>query len=310
MAMALAAAVVLPFLVADYMVFRFTLAVIWSIAVLGMVVLGGVSGQLSIGHAAFYGLGAYTAALLANRTGVSLYWALPLAALLCWAAGYAFGRVAGRQSLWNQALITYALVIVFPQTLRSRLVEGLTGGTQGLYLDAPAAPAWIGLGTDRWWYLLSLAVLVCGMWAVRNLVDSRSGRALRAVRDHDTAAAVQGVDVDHHRANAFGLSAAFVGVAGCLAAIQFAYVAPNTYSFWLSVQFLMGMVVGGMHSIYGAVIGGLFLQFMPDLAAVVGRGQSHILLAALLVATIVLMPDGLAGLAARAAGALRRWRAR
>lgn len=298
--LAASAAVVLPFLLPDFMVFRFTLALIWSIAILGMVVLVGISGQISVGHAAFYGVGGYTAAILSTTAGLPVYWALPAAAMLCFALGYGFGRIAARLGLWYVALATFGLAIAFPHWLKSRYIASLTGGVQGLYLDLPGAPSFLPLSPDRWWYLLSLALLFAGMALTWNLARSRSGRAMKAARDHDLAAAAQGINVAHVRALAFGWSAAFVGVAGCLAAIQLNFVAPGTYTFWLSLQFLIGLVIGGLNAIAGALIGGLFLQFFPDLTAWLGKGLSLPLFGVLLIVAAMLMPEGLAGLLRRA----------
>lgn len=293
------AALALPFLLADFMIFRFTLAVIWSIAILGMVLLVGIAGQISFGHAAFYGIGGYVAALVATRAGFPVYWALPLAAAICFAAGYLFGRATAGLGLWYMALATYALAIVFPQLLRTRHLEHLTGGVQGYYLDLQGAPSFLPLSADQWWYLLSLGILFGGMLLLRNLIDSRSGRSLQASRDHDLAAAANGVHVPHVRAMAFAWSAAYVGVAGCLAAIQLNFVAPGTYTFWLSVQFLIGLVIGGINAIAGAVIGGLFLQFFPDLTAAIGKSLSLPLYGVMLILIVMLMPNGLAGLLRR-----------
>lgn len=296
----------------DYRLFSLTLAAIWGIAVLGLSILAGLSGQISLGHGAFYGLGGYLAALAPAQLGISVYWTLPIAVAVCYAAGRAFGRVAAGQGIWNQALATFALAIAFPQMLRWRPIEGWTGGTQGAYVEQPGAPDWSGIGDAHWWYLLAVTLLALGMVAAANLRRSRSGRALAAVRDNEIAAAAQGVDVARHRAVAFGISAAYVGLAGCLAAIQIGYVAPGAYGVTVSLQFLVGAVVGGINSVAGAVLGGLFLQFFPDLVAWLGKGLSAVLYAAILIAVIVAVPDGIAGLAARLTGRLRpgAWGAR
>lgn len=295
------AAVALPFAVPDYMLFRFTLAAIWAIAIVGMVILAGVNGQFSFGHSAFYGIGGYTAAAVATHFGQPIYWALPLSVLLCFAVGYAFGLLAARLDLWHLALATYALAVAFPQLLRWRPLAPITGGVQGYSLDLQGAPAWTGLSGDRWWYALSVALLGAGMVLARNLIASRTGRALRAVRDNDIAAAAHGIDVTAHRALAFAVSAAYVGLAGCLAAIQLNFTAPGSYTFWLSVEFLIGLVIGGINSIGGAAIGGLFLQFFPDLTAQLGRDLSMPLYGALLILAVLAMPTGLAGAIARLA---------
>lgn len=292
--MGFVAAAALSFLFPDFIVFRFTQATVWAIGLVGLVLLCGVSGQFSFAQAGLYGMGAYSAAILANHTSLSLYWALVVAPIVGYAAGYGLGRVAGGHSLWTQALMSYALAIAFPQLLRWRPIEGWTGGVQGLYLDLPEAPAGL-MSNDRWCFFLALAVLGPGLWLAANVIASRSGRALMAARDHDLAAFAQGVNVVHVRAVASGLAGSYLALAGCLSAFLFGYVGPTAYDFSLSVQMLFGLVIGGMNSLAGALIGGLFLEFFPSLVASLGKGLSSLLYAVLLIAAIVAMPTGIAG---------------
>ena len=303
--MGFVAAAALSFCFPDFIVFRFTQAVIWSIALLGLVILCGVSGQFSFAQAGFFGIGGYTAAILAAHTPLSLYWAFALAPLLGYAAGYGLGRVTAGHSLWTQALVSYAFAIAFPQLLRWRLIEQWTGGVQGLYLDFPRPPGGF-LNDDRWAFLMALALLGIGLLLAANVLQSRSGRAMRAARDHDLAAAAQGVRVVQVRATASGLAGAYVALAGCLSAFQFGFVGPTSYNFALSVQMLFGLVIGGMQSFPGAILGGLFLQFFPDVTAGLGKGFSALLYAVLLILAMVAMPNGVAGALERLAGRLRR----
>jgi branched-chain amino acid transport system permease protein len=303
--MGFVAAAALSFCFPDFIVFRFTQAVIWAIALVGLVILCGTSGQFSFAQAALFGIGGYTAAILGAHTPLSLYWALVLAPLVGYATGYGLGRIAGGHSLWTQALVSYALAIAFPQFLRWRVIEQWTGGVQGLYLDFPTVPGGI-LSNDRWSFLMALALLAAGLWLAANLIRSRSGRAMRAARDHDLAASAQGVRIVQVRAAASGVAGAYIALAGCLSAFQFGFVGPTGYNFTLSVQMLFGLVIGGMHSLTGAILGGLFLQFFPDLTAGFGKGLSALLYAVLLIAAIVAMPDGVAGALGRLAVRLRR----
>jgi branched-chain amino acid transport system permease protein len=297
--MGFVAAAALSFCFPDFIVFRFTQAAIWAIALVGLVILCGVSGQFSFAQAGLFGIGGYAAAILGSHTPFSVYWGLPLALLLGFAAGYGLGRVAAGYSLWTQALVTYAFAIAFPQLLRYRLIEGFTGGVQGLYLDFPTPP--LGflsgdfLSNDRWAFLMALALLGIGLWLAYNLIASRSGRALLAARDDELAAAAQGIRVVQVRATASGIAGAYLALAGCLSAYQFGFVGPTAYNFALSVQMLFGLVIGGMHSPGGAILGGLFLQFFPDVTAGLGKGLSALLYAVLLIAAIVAMPEGVAG---------------
>jgi branched-chain amino acid transport system permease protein len=297
--MGFVAAAALSFCFPDFIVFRFTQATIWAIALVGLVILCGVSGQFSFAQAALFGIGGYGAAMLGNHTPLSVYWGLPLALLTGFAAGYGLGRIAAGHSLWTQALVSYAFAIAFPQLLRWRVIEGSTGGVQGLYLDFPTPPlGFLGrdsLSNDRWGFLMALALLAVGVWLARNLIASRSGRALLAARDDDLAAAAQGIRVVHVRATASGIAGAYIALAGCLSAFQYGFVGPTGYNFALSVQMLFGLVIGGMHSLGGAILGGLFLQFFPDVTAGLGKGLSALLYAVLLIAAIVAMPEGVAG---------------
>jgi len=284
----------LSFCFPDFMVFRFAQAAIWAIALLGLVVLCGMSGQFSFAQAAFYGMGGYAAAILGAHTSLSPYWSFLLAPLVGYGAGYGLGRVVSRHGLWTQALIGYALAIAFPQLLRWRPVEQWTGGVQGLYLD-PLPPPLEAISTDRWMFLLALLVLAAGTVLVANLMDSRSGRALSAAREHDLAAEAQGIAVVHVRSMASGFAGAFIALAGCLSAFQFGFVGPTAYNFQLSMQMLFGVVIGGMYSLAGPIIGGVFLEFFPAVTASLGKGFSALLYAVLLIAAIVAMPDGVAG---------------
>jgi len=294
----------LVFCFPDFMVFRFTQAAIWAIALLGLVVLCGMSGQFSFAQAAFYGMGGYAAAILGAHTPLSPYWSFLLAPLVGYGAGYGLDRVASRHSLWTQALIGYALAIAFPQLLRWRLIEQWTGGVQGLYLD-PLPPPMEAISNDRWMFLLALLVLAAGTALVANLMDSRSGRALSAAREHDLAAEAQGIPVVHVRSMASGFAGAFIALAGCLSALQFGFVGPTAYNFQLSMQMLFGVVIGGMYSLAGPILGGLFLEFFPAVTASLGKGFSALLYAVLLIAAIVAMPDGVAGALQRLATRLR-----
>ena len=292
--MAFVAAAALSFCFPDFIVFRFTQAAIWAIALVGLVILCGISGQFSFAQAALFGIGGYSAAILVNQTPLSIYLGLPAALLMGFAAGYGLGRIAGGHNLWTQALVTYAFAIAFPQLLRWRVIEGITGGVGGLYLDFPTPPVDF-LSDDRWRFLMTLGLLGTGLWFACNLIDSRSGLALLATRDHDLAASAQGIRVVQVRAAASGIAGAYIALAGCLSAYQFGFVGPTGYTFGLSIQMLFGLVIGGMHSPGGAVLGALILQFLPDFTAGLGKGLSGLLYAVLLMAAIVAMPEGLVG---------------
>lgn len=189
------AALALPFLLQGFYLFQITLAMTYAIALLGLNILVGYSGQISLGHGAFYAIGAYAVAILADQFGISLWAGVPIAAALCFIAGLAFGRPALRLEGHYLALATFALAIAVPQLLKWRALEGWTGGVQGILLVKPEPPHWLPVSQDQWLYLIVFSVTVVAFLAARNLLSGRFGRALLAIREHPVAAVAMGVDV-------------------------------------------------------------------------------------------------------------------
>jgi branched-chain amino acid transport system permease protein len=299
-----ACAVALPFLLWGFRTYQLALAATHAIAILGLNLITGQAGLISLGHGAFYGLGAYTAAVLMRHGGVSAYAGIPVAGLVCLAAGYLFGRVVARLARFYLALATFALALAVPQTLKSSHLGPWTGGVQGLYLDRPSAPLGLPLDQDQWWYFVTLGILGLALWMTRNLVAGRTGRAIRAMRDNPIAARAMGIDVPRYTALTFGMGAAYAGVAGALASLLLDYIAPESFTYWLSILLLVGSVFGGMTSVWGALAGGLFLQFWPDVAAIVSRDLTQPVFGAILVLSLRFMPDGVAGIVSSAAAGL------
>lgn len=259
----------LPFLLWGFRTYQLTFAATHAIAILGLNLIAGQAGLISLGHGAFYGLGAYTLAVLMRHASVSAYVGIFAGALVCLAAGYLFGHVASRLARFYLALATFALALAVPQTLKSSYLAPWTGGVQGLYLDRPGAPLGLPLDHDQWWYFVTLGILGLALWMARNLVAGRTGRAIRAMRDDPLAAQAAGIDVARYTALTFAAGAAYAGVAGALGALLLDFIAPESFTYWLSIILLVGAVFGGITSIWGALAGGLFLQFWPDLAATV-----------------------------------------
>src|ERR1700691_5561566 len=260
----IALAIALPFTLSNYHVFELTLVMIYAIAVLGLNILTGYNGQISLGHGSFFAVGAYTAAILMHRYGVP-YWAtLPAAAFICFVLGVLFGLPALRSEVPYLPRVTLALAVATPQLLK--YFDTWTGGQQGLNLVKPLPPPGLGLDRDRWLYLVVLAVLLIAMRVAANVLHGRTGRALVAIRDHPIAAAAMGINTARYKTLAFGISTLFTGVAGALSAIVIGYVSPEGYSLFLSVSFLVGSAVGGIATIGGALVGGFFIQFVPNLA--------------------------------------------
>jgi len=289
----IAVALVLPWLASNYHVFQFTLAMIYAIALLGLNLLTGYNGQISLGHGAFFAIGGYTAAILIHRWGVPYYLTIAPAGLLSFAIGVLFGLPALRLEGLYLALVTFSLAIATPQVLK--YFDSWTGGSQGILLTKPAAPSWFPVGTDRWLYYLSLALLLLVFWAGRNLLRSRTGRALVAIRDHPISATAMGVNSALYKTMAFGVSALMTGIAGALAALATAFVAPDSFSPFLSISFIVGSVVGGIATIPGAVFGGIFIQFVPNIASDISDAAPWAIYGLFLLAFMYMMPKGIAG---------------
>ena len=302
------AAAVLPILGAsDYQLLQLTLVVVYAIAVLGLNLVTGYNGQVSLGHGAFYAIGAYTTAILMDRWGIP-YWAtLPVSAVVCAGVGFLIGLPALRLGGMYLALTTFALAVATPQLLKYKLFEDYTGGVQGISLDKPEAPFGLPLNPDQWLYLFSLAIGGVIFLLASNLVGGRIGRALRAIRDQPTAAEAMGIDLASFKTRAFAVSACFTGVSGSLGAIAIQFVAPDAFGVPKSLDFFTGMVVGGGASIGGAVMGGIFIEFVPNIADELSRLFAQIapgieklppgaISGAILIAFMFLMPGGLASL--------------
>lgn len=297
----LVALCVLPFLVKNFRVFQFNLVIVYAIAVLGLNILTGYNGQISLGHGAFYAIGAYAAAILMDRFEVP-YWAtLPVSAVVCFLFGMVIGFPALRLAGHYLALATFALGLAIPQLLKYKAIEGWTGGVQGIVLMKPDPPfsfSLLGenLSADRWLYLFSLAVAVVMFLIAWNLLRGRVGRALVAIRDHPIAAAAMGINLPVFKTLAFGTSAAFTGVAGALGAIAVAFVAPDSFTVFLSITILVGVVIGGLASISGAVFGAIFIQFVPNIADQISKSAPWAIYGVFLIAFMYLMPAGVSGL--------------
>jgi branched-chain amino acid transport system permease protein len=292
----LAVACVLPFVVSGHVVFQFTLVIIYAIALVGLNILTGFNGQISLGHGAFCAIGAYTAAILLDRTGVP-YWAtVPIAGAVCLLAGFLFAIPALRLDGPYLALATFALAVAVPQMLKLHKLETWTGGVQGIVVPKPDPPPFLRLNADQWLYFFSLAVAVLMFALARNLLRGRIGRAIKAIRDHPIAAASIGIPIARYKAITFGVSAMYAGVAGALGALAAQLVSPDSFSFFLSISLLVGMVVGGIASLAGAVFGAIFIVYVPNLADQMTKAPPWAIYGLLLLACTYAMPKGVAGL--------------
>jgi branched-chain amino acid transport system permease protein len=295
LALLLAVACVLPFLISSYRTFQFTLVLVYAIALLGLNILTGYNGQISLGHGAFYAIGAYVAAILMDRFGVPYWLTVPVAGAVCLAAGFLFGLPALRLEGLYLALATFALGVSMPQLLKYKHFEAWTGGVQGIVIIKPDAPLGLPLNPDQWLYFFTLAVTVAMFVLGWNLLRGRVGRALVAIRDQPIAASAMGIDTSLYKSLAFGVSAMYTGIAGALGAIVVQFVAPDSFTIFLSITLLVGMVIGGLASIGGAVFGAFFIQFVPNIADQISRAAPWAIYGIFLIGFMFLMPSGIDG---------------
>ncbi len=289
------AALLLPLLLKDFRVFQLTQIMVYAIAILGLNLLTGYNGQISLGHGAFFAIGAYTAGILMEKAGIP-YWAtVPVAALVCFVVGFLFGLPALRLAGHYLALATFALALAVPQLLKHPGLEGWTGGVQGLYLSKPHAPFGLPIGQDKWLYWYVFAHVVLLFVGAANLLRGRVGRAIRAIRDQPVAAETAGIDNAMYKTTVFGISAMYTGIAGSLSAIVLQFVAPDSFTMFLSIFLLVGVVVGGAGSIWGSFFGAVFIILVPSVSADISKAATGVIYAVAMVLLMWRMPQGLWG---------------
>jgi len=290
---------ILPFFISNYHVFQASMVLSYAIALVGMNILIGYSGQISLGHGAFMAIGAYTSAILMDKMNIPYWMTIPIAAFICLVVGFLFGLPALRLEGHYLALATFALAVALPQLLKFKHLEFLTGGVQGIVIMKPDPP-WeslfgLKLNSDRWLYFFTLAVTLLMFVIGWNLIRGQVGRALIAIRDQPIAAASMGINTPMYKSLAFGVSAMFTGVAGALSAILVAFVAPDSFTVFLSITLLVGMVIGGVTSLTGALYGALFIQFIPNIADQISKAAPWAIYGTMLILFMYLMPTGIAG---------------
>ncbi|MBC7482749.1 MAG: branched-chain amino acid ABC transporter permease [Rhizobacter sp.] len=306
LALLLVAACVLPFLVSNYRVFQLTLTLVYAIALLGLNMLTGYNGQISLGHGAFYAIGAYVAAVLMDKFGVPYWLTIPAAGLVCLVVGFLFGLPALRLEGVYLALATFALGVAMPQILKYKGFEHWTGGVQGIVIVKPEPPEWSGLTQDQWLYFVVLVCAVALFVIGWNILRGRMGRAMVAIRDQPIAATAMGVNTAMVKSLTFGVSAMYTGIAGALGAIVIQFVAPDSFNVFLSITLVVGVVIGGLASIPGAIYGALFIQFIPNVADQISKAAPWAIYGVFLIVFMYVMPGGVAGFFRIVAGRLKQ----
>lgn len=300
------AVVLIPVVFSQSTVVLFSQAAAFSIAVLGLNIVSGWSGQISLGHSAFMGVGAYTTAILVTDHSWSYFTTVPLAGVLCFVVGILVGIPALRLKGLYLALATLGLAVLFPNLVNR--FDSITGGSNGKNIPIRRirllAPEWTGLDPRRdayiWVYAIVVTATAVAYLVARNMMASRNGRALLALRDNAIGAEASGVNLARNKVLAFGVSAAYAGVAGSLFMFTVSNATGTAYSLNRSVELLTGVVIGGLASLSGSLLGGLIVVFLPDKAQDWGDGAlAGAVYGAALIIIVALYPRGLAGLLQR-----------
>jgi branched-chain amino acid transport system permease protein len=283
----------LPTYYQSYRVQQFNEVIFLSIAVLGLGLLTGFNGQISLGHGAFFGIGAYTTAILVTDHGWSYLATFPVGALIAFVLGALVGVPALRIKGLYLALTTLAFATTF--TLVIKRYSSITGGTQGKVVPRFQVPSWSNLERDQFTYYLFLIIAVVLFVLARNLVKSRVGRALIAVRDNEVAAEVVGVNLAAYKVMTFGLSAALAGIAGSMSVIHNPFVDANSFTINKSIEFLAALVIGGAATIFGPIIGAAFVVFVPEYSKDINPALSQVVYGGLLIVLMLVLPGGIMG---------------
>ena len=298
----------LPAFVSDFRAQQLAYVAIYLVALIGLNVLTGYTGQISLGHGAFMAIGGYTTAILMSDYGVKDVWTIPAAAVVTGLVGFLFGIPALRLSGLYLALATFAIAVAMPAVLKK--FEGFTGGGSGINLFGtpeltasltPVSLLGAELSFNNWLYYLCWVVALVLYVLAWLLLRGRTGRAFRAVRDSETAAQSSGVSLPTYKTLAFAVSAAYAGVAGSLFAIATTFVNPDTFPITLSITLLVGVVVAGLGSLAGLIAGAIFIQFLPLWAQEISKspGAPAVVYGVILIATMFVLPMGVAGLLGR-----------
>lgn len=297
----------LPYVLPSYQMVLLTSAAAAGVAILGLNILFGYTGQISVGHAAFFGLGAYGAGILVSRDG----WPWPVSILVSMAIAFVVGLIvsipAARLKGLYLALVTIAVGAVFPALLRR--FTWLTNGDNGIFNLQWQPPAWTRLygldGQQIWGFWVSGACLVVACLLAHNLTTSRVGRSLLAVRDNEIAAAAAGVRVLTVKALSFAVAGALGALGGALSTASIGVIGPSQFGLQQSIELLVAMVIGGAATLRGSIIGGLVYVYVPYYTSQAFSGPiSGVLFGAAIILAVFIAPNGIDGLIVRGIKAL------
>jgi len=260
-----------------------------GIAVVGLNILMGLAGQVSLGHAGFYGIGAYAVAVLPAQYNVPGLAAIGIGILAAGIVAWVVGRPILRLKGHYLAVATLGFGVLVSMVLTN---EGwLTGGPDGMSVKRLVLFG-VVLKDRQTWYWLSAGILILSALVAINLIDSPTGRALRALHDSEVGAAVNGIDIAHYKLTAFVISACYASLAGSLAALSDAFITPASAGFLKSIELVTMVVLGGMGSVIGGILGAAFLETLPQLLAHLQEVE-HILLGLIIMLVMIFMRDGI-----------------
>lgn len=286
----LALAVLVPFVVPPYVLHLAIMVGIFSILSLSLNILSGYTGQFSIGHAGFWAVGAYASALLSVKLGWSVWLALPAAGVVAMVCGAIIGIPAIRVTGTYLAVVTIAFGVIV-QTLAYNL-ERLTGGAHGIYAIPRPVLGSLQFRSREEYYFLVLAVLVVLIFVALRLMGSFVGRAFIALREDEVAARAMGINVTYYRVASFVLSAFFAGLAGGLYAHYSRFINHDAFNMDVSIEILMMIIVGGLASIPGSILGAAVIYLLPEALRFLGHAY-YMVFGALVIVMLLFVPNGL-----------------
>jgi len=313
----LAVVALMPRLVSDFHARELGYVGMYFIALVGLGILTGYNGQISLGHGAFMGVGGYTMAILNVDHGVRDLWTIPIAGVVAGLAGLLVGIPALRLSGLYLALVTFGIAVSFPQLVKKN--GHFTGGTTGKIPNVIAPPFGLHTTANHWLYYLTWGIALVLLVAAWSLLRAKPGRAWQAIRDSEVAAASAGISIARYKTLAFGISAFYAGVAGALYAIDTDYVNPDVFPILLSIYLVVGLAAGGLGSLSGLLGGAALVYYLKEHGGAVARWANHlpsvsidptqpgvpdIVFGAVLILVMLILPTGAGGLLRRLLGPL------
>lgn len=283
---------VVPLSSTPYTNLQIALVATYAVAILGLNLVSGYAGQISLGQSAFLGLGGYATAIATVRGG----WPLPASFLLACALPAAAGLLVAIPAvrLRGHGLAIFTLALPLIGVPLAKRFSGLTGGAEGMGARSARAPAWTGLDPDQWTYYVVLTIAGALFLLARNLVTGRLGRALAVIRENEPVAVSMGISPRRYKAMAFAMAAAFGGAAGWLYVYTVGFISPVEMDLLLSINLLAMMIVGGMGSVLGALLGGVLYVYIPVIAGTVDPVRTTLLYGAILLLVLFFAPGGIA----------------